>query len=94
MAGGISSNANAQQGVGLCNGILAQSRAPANQINQGINVIENCDKILATILGEFVSAGCGELPEGSLSLEKSSGALERWCQATVDTCGITNDFCE
>ena len=91
--GWISSNANAQRDVGLCNAIVAQGAGPTGQINQGINVPENCNEILV-ILGEFMSEGCDLLPDGSLFIEKiRAQALENVCNAVQDTCGIPLDMC-
>ncbi len=91
--GWIASEATAQD-IGLCNSIAAGFFGPVGQINQGINVAENCDNVLA-VLGEFVAAGCMELPEGSLFQQKLRGqALENVCSAIVDTCGIPLDICE
>ncbi len=90
---GIASIANAQQEVGLCNSIVAQGAGPAGQINQGINVLENCNEILV-ILGEFMAEGCDLLPEGSLFIERiRAAALENVCSAVQDTCGIPLDIC-
>ena len=89
----ISSNANAQREVGLCNSIVAQGAGPSGQINQGINVLENCNEILV-ILGEFMAEGCDLLPEGSLFVQKiRAAALENVCSAVQDTCGIPLDIC-
>ena len=91
--GSISSNANAQQEVGLCNAIVAQGAGPTGQINQGINVPENCNEIL-TFLGEFIAEGCMELPVGSLFIQKiRAQALENVCIAVEDICGIPLDIC-
>ncbi len=90
---GIASIANAQQEVGLCNAIVAQGAGPSGQINQGINVLENCNEILV-ILGEFMAEGCDLLPEGSLFIERiRAAALENVCSAVQDTCGIPMDIC-
>ena len=92
-AGWIASEATAQE-VGLCNSIAAGAAASVGQINQGINVAENCDNVLA-VLGEFMAAGCTELPEGSLFTDKiRAQALENVCSAVEDTCGIPLDICE
>ena len=91
--GWISTNANAQAEVGLCNSIVAEGAGPSGQINQGINVLENCNEILV-ILGEFMAEGCDLLPEGSLFVQKiRAAALENVCSAVQDTCGIPLDIC-
>ena len=90
---GIASIANAQQEVGLCNAIVAQGAGPSGQINQGINVPENCNEILV-VLGEFMAEGCDLLPEGSLFVQKiRAQALENVCNAVQDICGIPLDIC-
>ncbi len=91
--GWIASDATAGE-IGLCNSIAAGAAGSIGQINQGLNVAENCDNVLA-VLGEFVAAGCMELPEGSLFPEKIRGqALENVCSAVQDTCGIPLMICE
>ncbi len=93
MVAGSSLIANAQRQVGLCNSIVAQGAGPTGQINQGINVLENCDEILV-ILGEFMAEGCDLLPEGSLFIDRlRAAALENVCSAVQDTCGIPLDMC-
>ncbi len=93
MVAGSSLIANAQRQVGLCNSIVAQGAGPTGQINQGINVLENCNEILV-ILGEFMSEGCDLLPDGSLFVQKIRAvALENVCSAVQDTCGIPLDMC-
>ncbi len=90
---GIASIANAQTDVGLCNSIVAQGGGPVGQINQGINVLDNCNELLV-ILGEFMAEGCDLLPEGSLFIQKLRGrALDRVCNAVQDICGIPLDVC-
>ncbi len=90
---GIASIANAQSEVGLCNSIVAQGAGPTGAINQGINVLENCNEILVVMV-EFMAEGCDLLPEGSLFIEKiRAGALEVVCSAVQDTCGIPLDIC-
>ncbi len=93
MVAGSSLIANAQRQVGLCNSIVAQGAGPTGQINQGINVLENCNEILV-ILGEFMAEGCDLLPEGSLFIDRlRAAALENVCSAVQDTCGIPLDIC-
>ncbi len=93
MVAGSSLTANAQRQVGLCNSIVAQGAGPTGQINQGINVLDNCNEILV-ILGEFMAEGCDLLPEGSLFIERiRAAALENVCSAVQDTCGIPLDMC-
>ncbi len=93
--GWISSNANAQGQVGLCNKIFSMSWGPTGQVNMGINVLENCNELLV-ILGMFQAGDCDLLPEGSLAIEKlppTSAAIQNVCNAWQDTCGIPLDIC-
>ena len=90
--GWIASEATAGE-IGLCNSIAAGAAGSIGQINQGIDVAENCGNVLA-VLGDFTVAGCTELPEGSLFVENfRAQALENVCSAVVDTCGIPLDIC-